>query len=292
MSAHLQSFIADFLHRRSIVDPDDFAGRASTLFESDSELSEETVFKKLQGVRTQLFRRNQDYSKKELLQELARRINGQWSTIRVTAPNACEECVVLFLASAPWDESRLALDSERRSIEQRLRGASKSSRLRFVDKWAVHPLDLLQCVNEVEPDVVHFSGHGSGPDGLVFTSEDGVSAALVDGDTLSEVFAQFRKPPKVVLMNACYSEDQAQAILKVAKCVIGMSDSIGDDAAAEFSSHFYQAIGSGRSVYDAFVQARLSLKLAGDPDHDIAILVDRPKGAAKKLVLLPADSNS
>jgi hypothetical protein len=54
------------------------------------------------------------------------------------------------------------------------------------------------------------------------------------------------------VLNACYSEKQAQAIAQHIDCVIGMSKAIGDAAAISFAAAFYQALGYGRSVKAAF----------------------------------------
>jgi hypothetical protein len=46
----------------------------------------------------------------------------------------------------------LALDEERREIEQKIRAAEH--RLELITKWAVRPDDLLQVLNEYRPQIV------------------------------------------------------------------------------------------------------------------------------------------
>jgi hypothetical protein len=57
---------------------------------------------------------------------------------------------------------------------------------------------------------------------------------------------------RCVVLNACYSKKQAQAIAKHIDCVIGMSKAIGDEAAINFAVAFYQALGYGKNVKTAF----------------------------------------
>jgi hypothetical protein len=57
---------------------------------------------------------------------------------------------------------------------------------------------------------------------------------------------------KCVVLNACYSEGQAQAIAEHIDCVVGMSSTIGDRAAISFAAAFYQALGYGKDVKTAF----------------------------------------
>ena len=54
------------------------------------------------------------------------------------------------------------------------------------------------------------------------------------------------------MLNACYSEAQAQAIAKHIDCVVGMTTAVGDDAAIDFATAFYRALGYGRDVQTAF----------------------------------------
>jgi hypothetical protein len=53
---------------------------------------------------------------------------------------------------------------------------------------------------------------------------------------------------RVVVLNACYSDVQADALCSVVDCVIGMTGAIHDDAARSFAMSFYRALGSRRSV--------------------------------------------
>ncbi|MBA2682036.1 MAG: hypothetical protein H0U76_27020 [Ktedonobacteraceae bacterium] len=55
-----------------------------------------------------------------------------------------------------------------------------------------------------------------------------------------------------VVFNACYSQQQTEAIATYIDCVIGMSQAIGDAAAVSFAVAFYQALGYGRNVKTAF----------------------------------------
>jgi hypothetical protein len=68
---------------------------------------------------------------------------------------------VLFLAANPTSSSRLAIDEEMHAIEQKVRASEHRDALVFQSAWAVRPDDLLQLLNQHQPHVVHFSGHGS-----------------------------------------------------------------------------------------------------------------------------------
>ncbi|WP_310834377.1 AAA family ATPase [Aetokthonos hydrillicola] len=160
---------------------------------------------------------------------------------------------VLILAANPTDRSRLRLDQEVREIEEGLQRASKGQQFRLVQKWAVRSRDFYRAILEHQPQIVHFCGHGAGVDGIVLEDDTG-QPTLVDKEALSKLFKLFAVKGGVecVVLNACYSEVQAEAISQYIKYVIGMNQAIGDKAAIAFAVAFYDALGAGRTVEFAF----------------------------------------
>lgn len=59
-----------------------------------------------------------------------------------------------------------------------------------------------------------------------------------------------------MVLNACYSEEQARAIAKSIPFVIGTTSAIPDEGAKKFSELFYYALGSGRSLHEAFLEGK------------------------------------
>ena len=171
----------------------------------------------------------------------------------------------LFLAANPRSTNRLAIDEEMHIIEQKLRAAEYRDALVFQSAWAVRPDDLLQLLNQHQPHVVHFSGHGS-DEGLSLAGDDGRDR-LVTTRALKALFTTLKDNIRLVVLNACYSREQAQALVEIIDCVIGMRESIHDGAATAFASSFYRAIGFGRSIQEAFDQGIASILLEGIPEE-------------------------
>src|SRR5512140_3012718 len=168
---------------------------------------------------------------------------------------------VLFLAANPVQVQPLQLGEECRAIENKIRAAKFRDQIRFRSRWAARPADLLHALNEDTPKVLHFSGHGAGDQGLCFQSEDG-SALSVSTDILAQIMRAAGASVTVVVLNACYSEVQAQALIAHVPCVIGMSDAIGDEAAIIYAESFYRALASGTSVASAHEQGIVALGLS------------------------------
>jgi hypothetical protein len=198
-----------------------------------------------------------------------------------------EKVKVLFVAANPRNKSQLLLDEEIREITQKVLATSHRDLLTFHQIWATRPNDLLQALNQHKPGIVHFSAHGS-PTGEIFLLNKHGNATPVDTATLERLFTILKDNVRVVFLNACYSQIQARAITKVIECAIGMQASVTDNAAIEFASAFYQALGFGRSVRDAFEQGKVALQLEGIPEHDIPHLLLK-KGVDPKRVCIIHD---
>jgi len=196
--------------------------------------------------------------------------------------------LILFLASNPATTNVLALDEEARDIETKMRAAEQRNAFSLKTKWAVRPDDLLQALNEHQPVIVHFSGHGDGVPGIVLNDDAG-GEKLVTGDALKHLFVALKDHVRVVVLNACHSAEQARAIAEVIDCVIGMNDEIDDVAARKFAASFYRALGFGRSVQNAFDQGIAAIKLEGLADHGVPELLVRAGVTASevRLVRLP-----
>lgn len=177
---------------------------------------------------------------------------------------------ILLLAANPKGTSSLRLQEEEREIKERLRLAGYG-KVPINSTGATRPRDIQQAMLDFKPQIVHFSGHGAGQDGLVF--EDAVGQEkLVSSEALANLFKLFSKRVECVVLNACYSESQAKAIVQYVNYVIGMSQAIGDRAAIEFSVGFYTALGAGESIEFAYEIGCNAIDLEGIPEQLIPVL--------------------
>jgi hypothetical protein len=181
---------------------------------------------------------------------------------------------ILFVASNPEDVTQLALDEEIRSISARIREAKFRDSLDLKSAWATRPNDLLRELNEHQPSIVHFSGHGSRA-GELLLMNDARQVQRVNPRALTDLFTTLKDNIRLVVLNACYSKVQGKAIAKVIDCVVGMNTAIGDKAAITFAAAFYSALGFGRSVKEAFEQGLVSLKLESIPEASTPKLLTR-----------------
>lgn len=158
---------------------------------------------------------------------------------------------ILFLAAAPVNEVRLRLDQEVREIDTKLQQSEFREWFVLEQQWAVRVTDLQGHLMRYQPDIIHFSGHGSSASEIILEDNNGNSQA-VPARALSGLFSTLKDNIRCVVLNACFSKAQAEAIAQHIDCVVGMSKAIKDPSAISFAASFYQALAYGRSVQDAY----------------------------------------
>lgn len=182
-----------------------------------------------------------------------------------------ETITVLFFATNPKGTSQLRLDEEARSIQEMIRKSEHRDSISFVTRCAVRPLDILQAINEINPDVIHFSGHGAVSGDLILENTDG-SPKPVTKEAITQTIMSSSDKIHLLFFNACFSYEQAQEIVQHVDAAIGMTTSIGDEAACTFAAQFYSSLGFGHSLKKAFEQAKGAMMLVSPTEADTPAL--------------------
>jgi len=170
---------------------------------------------------------------------------------------------ILFLAANPVDVvSRLRIDEEIREISQKIRLGTHRDHFELVPELAVRAGDLQAALLRHQPDIVHFSGHCSPSGGIMLEDENG-NRKLVDREALAKLFSILKGNIRLVVLNACYGNEQAEAFANTIDFTIGMNTAIKDKDATLFAVHFYQSLAFGCSVKEAFDLALNQLNLEG-----------------------------
>ncbi|WP_017315038.1 TIR domain-containing protein [Mastigocladopsis repens] len=185
---------------------------------------------------------------------------------------------VLILAANPKGTSPLRLNEELRDIKEGLQLAKQRDEFSLEEQLAVRTRDIYRALINHNPQIVHFSGHGAGEEGLVFEDESG-KPKFVSGDALAGLFKLFANQIECVVLNGCFSMVQAEAIAQHINYVIGMSRAIGDQAAIEFAVGFYDALGAGKSFEFAYELGCSAIQMAGIEEHLTPVLLNKTEVA-------------
>lgn len=210
---------------------------------------------------------------------------------------------ILFLAANPTNTGVLRLGQEHREVEQSLRESKVRDKFELTERFAVTAKSLFTALLDENPVVVHFSGHGemmrdgSSPEntssekgfrslmatmneeeldmgdytGGIVVEDNSGKAKLVKAEALATLFGNI-SGIKCVVLNACYSESQANAILEQVPYVIGMNTAVPDNTAIMFATGFYRALGDGRDYENAFNLAKSLVAIEGLKGADIPVI--------------------
>jgi hypothetical protein len=185
-----------------------------------------------------------------------------------------KEFRLLFLAADPTDLSRLRLGKEFSEIQKKIEAAKLRERFELHLRLSIQPTEIIKPLLDVQPQIVHFSGHGLATGALAFEDPSGEFHPVSPG-ALAALFEQFAHIVDCVVLNACYSETQAEAIVRHIDYVVGMNKAIGDEAAIAFSIGFYQALGGGSTIAEAYRLGCVQIGLLGIPEHLTPVLVEK-----------------
>lgn len=171
-----------------------------------------------------------------------------------------EKIRVLFLAANPADTARLQLDEELRAIFAALREGDRSQ-FEVAVAPALRASELPTTILRENPDIIHYSGHGS--KGQILLAADAASLEPVGAEELARIFKTFANRTRCVVLNACFSASVADAISASVPVVVGMSRAVPDTGAREFAAGFYSALANGGSLSQSFAAGKERLLRAG-----------------------------
>lgn len=179
---------------------------------------------------------------------------------------------ILFLAADPTNAARLRLGEEVREIREKLRLSKSWDQFVLEQRLSVRPMDISQALLDLNPQIVHFSGHGTSEGALCVEDRIG-NVQTIQPEALAALFEMFAREVDCVILNACFSTIQAQAIARYVGSVIGMEQEIADQAAIAFAVGFYQALGAGRNIKEAYKLGCVQMRLEGVSGHLTPILM-------------------
>ncbi|MCY0986770.1 CHAT domain-containing protein [Nannocystis sp. ILAH1] len=175
--------------------------------------------------------------------------------------------VALVLMSCPEGQAPLELAREAGHIEDELGLGQVRERFSLVWGWSVTAEQTFDLIADHNPALLHFAGHG-GADGTMLVVGAGGSTSRLRYDALARLLGALRRPPRCVVLNACFSGLATAVLTERVDAVVGMREKISDDAARVFSRSLYRAIGKGKDLQESFGIARAALSSLSPPeDH-------------------------
>lgn len=157
--------------------------------------------------------------------------------------NVSAKLKILMLTANPANTAIINLKKEHSLITLKLQNTQDTFNL--ILREAVSASEFKEFIETEQPAILHFSGHGEGgkDGGIVVQNDDKNDEELISIDGLDALFEYLKDELnihiKAVLLNACYSEQQALTIAKYVDYVVGTTVELGDDLAIAFSTGYY-----------------------------------------------------
>lgn len=219
----------------------------------------------------------------------------EWTEERLTAQIDAlreprkENLRILYATATP--EGELRVSQEIRRVKNAVSSALHRDLVDIEHAPDVTADDLLNYLTSFQPHVIHFSGHAN-QDVLVFDdgTMEGGDGREIPIDLFMRAVSAPDQRPSLVVLNACESATNLEALLAGVPIAIGMSAPVGDADAITFATRFYRAVADGQSVESALTVARVDMEMNGLLDHDLPTLVTAPSVDASTVrLIIPPD---
>lgn len=166
---------------------------------------------------------------------------------------------ILFLAANPDDRTRLELGREYIQVrDELLRGKHRDDFQLLNPELSAKIQDLTTALVWHQPHVVHFCGHGSKDQGLVFECEEGYSRPA-STEEVTLLFKTLSRNARLIFLNACHTKEQSEALSRIFDYTIGTNGLIHDGDAVKFAGEFYRTLANGATVEGTFQAARAAM---------------------------------
>lgn len=168
---------------------------------------------------------------------------------------------VMYVANNPDGAEPLQIEREINDLQERLeRGVGvepivmRTYSALMIDRFS-------ETVARVQPDVLHVAAHGE--DGAIILSHPDREDVRVDGEALASLLGILAQRPKLVVLNACSSDEMARDLASAggAEFVIGTDARISNVGARAMAAALYQTLADAGSISEAFEAAATQLRL-------------------------------
>ncbi|MEY3241882.1 MAG: hypothetical protein RIR11_3321 [Bacteroidota bacterium] len=184
-----------------------------------------------------------------------------------TAPIESDLIRILMLTANPSGTTKLNLDKEHSRIAEKIQ--NKQDQFSLTVQRAVDNVQFKEFTETFNPQILHFSGHGEEGEhgGIIVQNDDKNGSIMISPESLDVLFEYFIGEGidiNAVVLNACYSEDQALAISKHVPYVVCTNAAIEDTFAIAFSVGFYFKLTSNDLDFEqAYKSGRTQAVLSG-----------------------------
>jgi hypothetical protein len=171
---------------------------------------------------------------------------------------------VMYVANNPEGADPLQIEQEINDLQERLETSAGAEPIVLRTYSALSVDRFTQAIARAEPDVVHIAAHGEA--GAVVFGHREREHVRMDGRQLATLMSVLPRRPKLVVINACSSNEIAEQLAKAggADFVIGTDAPISNSAARAVAAALYQSLADAASIAKAFSIAKVHVEMTDD----------------------------
>jgi esterase/lipase superfamily enzyme len=162
--------------------------------------------------------------------------------------NETMKCI-LVLAANPQSTDRLELEREAAIIRAQTGRYRKYFEVQT--EIGVRIEDLRGYLSKHQPTIVHVVGERNAT-GEIRLADESCRVVAVTPAEITKLFATEQPQIECVILNNCFSEEIANALMEFIPCTIGIYENNHDRGEDTFISEFYQGIFTGKGYYGAY----------------------------------------
>ena len=149
---------------------------------------------------------------------------------------------ILFLGSNFKNEKVVRTEKEFERIREILKTTYFGKLVNLKYAFAVKRKSLGAIIDKINPQVIHFSGHGIHSVGPLFDEDDDeFECNSIDmTENLANILFKFREKIELVIFNICESTNIARQVAKFISFTVGAEGKTDDDSAIAFTKGFYE----------------------------------------------------
>ena len=189
---------------------------------------------------------------------------------------------ILWLTATPANTNPLSLEGEYNKINKKLQEAAQPNQFILKPKEQVNLTEFKEQIELFNPHILHFSGHGDQKiegqqqGGIALQNEHKNDVAFLSALKLHILFEYFKEDLSIelVILNCCYSAEQALAIAKHVPYVIGTTRAITNQQAIKFSEGFYFKYVQTNNIIRSFRSGIATAEMAGAAKIDFILYKD------------------
>ena len=198
---------------------------------------------------------------------------------------------ILMLLTEHEEEETLRRRKEIKAVREAKDRARSGSQFDLDSRPDIGAAKFSQEMSKIEPFIIDISGHENGIENLVL-GESTRGNTLTEPEKLQIISELFRvcsesvKSLECIILNGCYSMDQAQEIVQHVEFVIGINHALSETESIGFLEEFYYQIFSERNIKSAheFGCSLLKRQVSNDIHHLLPELLTK-KGEKRRIAL-------